>query len=214
MTEFFWPEIVMTGVAFLILTVYHFHFIWLARRHSLKLSLIQANRLRREWVQSVMGEQQGILPIQTMRNWVMASTFLASTAVVINIAILNVTFHTDTLPVIPQHLNLLGSKSETFWFVKLLVLSFNFFSSFFNFTLSIRYYNHAGFMINLPKKYEPNLDSDDVTEVINRGAVHYFMGMRGYYLAIPLTLWLFGPTWLLLGSLMLTVILWKLDRTV
>ena len=92
-----------------------------------------------------------------MRNWVMASTFLASTAVVINIAILNVTFHTDTLPVIPQHLNLLGSKSETFWFVKLLVLSFNFFSSFFNFTLSIRYYNHAGFMINLPKKYEPNL---------------------------------------------------------
>ena len=50
-------------------------------------------------------------------------------------------------------------------------------------------------------------------QIVNHGAIHYTMGMRGYYLAIPLTLWLFGPVWLLGGSITLILILNKLDRT-
>jgi uncharacterized membrane protein len=38
--------------------------------------------------------------------------------------------------------------------------------------------------------------------------------MRGYYLAIPLALWLFGPLWLLVGTLLLIGALFRLDRGV
>jgi len=38
--------------------------------------------------------------------------------------------------------------------------------------------------------------------------------MRGYYLAVPFTLWLFGPSWMLMGALAITMILYKLDRTI
>jgi uncharacterized membrane protein len=36
--------------------------------------------------------------------------------------------------------------------------------------------------------------------------------MRGYYLAIPLALWLFGPLWLLGGTIILIITLYRLDR--
>jgi len=36
--------------------------------------------------------------------------------------------------------------------------------------------------------------------------------MRGFYLSVPLALWLFGPVWMLIGSLVLVVVLYRLDR--
>jgi uncharacterized membrane protein len=47
---------------------------------------------------------------------------------------------------------------------------------------------------------------------LNRAALHYTLGMRGYYLAVPLTLWLFGPELLLAGAVVLALILIPLDR--
>jgi hypothetical protein len=36
--------------------------------------------------------------------------------------------------------------------------------------------------------------------------------MRGFYLSVPLALWLFGPTWMLADSLVLVSVLCRLDR--
>jgi len=52
-----------------------------------------------------------------------------------------------------------------------------------------------------------------VTKILNRGATHYTLGMRGYYFAVPFTLWMFGPTWMAIGTAVLIMILYKLDRT-
>lgn len=162
-----------------------------------------------------MVEKEDIVSIQTLRNWVMAATFLATTSIIINIAVLNVTFQSATAFSISQNLNYLGSKSAQLWTIKLLMLTMTFFFAFFNFTLAIRYYNHAGFMIDIPvRANSPDTCCRAVANVINRGARHYFLGMRGYYLAIPLTLWLFGPLWMLGGVVLLTPILYHLDRTV
>jgi uncharacterized membrane protein len=40
------------------------------------------------------------------------------------------------------------------------------------------------------------------------------LGMRGFYLAIPLGLWLFGPFWMLAGSVLVVFVLYRLDREV
>ena len=68
--------------------------------------------------------------------------------------------------------------------------------------------------MNVPTEKEPIVTYDAVAAVINHGTIHYTLGMRGYYLAAPFTLWLFGPTWMLAGAIVLTVILYKIDRTV
>ncbi|MFB6357531.1 MAG: DUF599 family protein [Thiohalorhabdaceae bacterium] len=47
---------------------------------------------------------------------------------------------------------------------------------------------------------------------LNRGAWHYTLGMRAYYLAVPLALWLFGPELLLAAAVGTTLMLWRLDR--
>jgi len=209
-----WPEVLIVGAGFLILIAYHICLLICIKLRPQATALGKANELRRRWVNTVMVEKRDILGVQTLRNWVMSSTFLAGTSILISSAILNVTFQTDRIAQISQDLNFMGSRSVHLWMIKLLTLTVTLFFAFFNFTLSIRYYNHAGFMIDIPITGEENGDVAEATAVVNRGAVHYFLGMRGYYLAVPLTLWLFGPIWMLGGAILLTGVLFHLDHTV
>lgn len=206
-------ETLLVAASAFLLLVYHARLLWLTRHHPEKTSQGRSNQLRREWTRNVMMGQRDILGVQTLRNWSTAASFLASTAIIINIAILNVTFQAERAAFISQRLNFIGSTSEMLWLVKLLLLTFAFFSAFFNFAISIRYYNHAGFMIDIPVGEDPDLNCDTVAAVLNRAALHYFLGMRGYYFAVPLTLWLFGPLWMLAGSVLITLVLHHLDRT-
>ena len=206
-------EIVFTSATFLILAVYHVHLIYRVRAAPLSTSIGLTNRLRRDWVRTVMEEKRDILAVQTLRNWVMASSFLASAAILIGLGVISGAFRPDKLAEFSRALNLFGVKSEAMWLIKLMVLIVDFFFAFFNFTLSIRYYNHASFAINVPPSRDPIVTYDAVTKIINRGHIHYTMGMRGYYLSVPFTLWLFGPTWMLIGTIILILVLYKLDRT-
>jgi uncharacterized membrane protein len=159
-----------------------------------------------------MRDQRDILAVQTLRNQVMAATFLASTAILISLGLLNAAFRPGIFGEISHALNLVGTKSETLWMIKLMLLGIVFFITFFNFTLSIRYYNHGGIMINTIDENDPALSAETVTEVLNHGALHYTIGMRGFYLSVPLGLWTFGPIWMLTGTLVLIGVLYRLDR--
>ncbi|MGR9091331.1 MAG: DUF599 domain-containing protein, partial [Gammaproteobacteria bacterium] len=107
-----------------------------------------------------------------------------------------------------------GSEHPGLWLVKLIILGANFLFAFFNFTLAVRYYNHTSFMINLPLPDAGELGVDDVIEMLNRGGMHYSLGMRSYYFAFVLIMWLFGPLWFFAGTLLLLLVLSRLDRGV
>lgn len=207
-------DIIFSSAAFSALFIYHVHLVYKVRRDPLSTSIGITNNLRREWIQTVMVEKRDILAVQTLRNWIMATSFLASTAILIALGTVNIAIWPERLSALSHTLNLLGSRNETFWAFKILLLILDFFFSFFNFTLAIRYFNHVNFGVNVPEKEGSLANHDFMTEVINRGSLHYTMGMRGYYLAIPFALWLFGPTWFLLGTVFLIWVLFKLDRTV
>lgn len=207
-----WPEVLMTATAFLLLVVYHLHLYRIVRKHPLETSLGITNHVRRKWVESVMHEKRDIMAVQTMRNLVMAANFLASTAILISLGLLSFAFQPGLYAEITHAWYLQGAPSETLWIFKLLILAMLFFSAFFNFTLAIRYYNHAGLMINISESHDPDITAASVAEVFNHGALHYTMGMRGYYLSIPMVLWLFGPLWMLGGTFALVAILYRLDR--
>jgi len=205
-------ELGFTVISLVMLLAYHGYLVFKVRTDPLKTSVGQANRLRGVWVKTVMEEKRDILAVQTLRNWVMAASFLASTAILLAIGILSVAFKSERLSVLTQAVNLVGSQNETLWFVKLLLLTVDFFFAFFNFSLAIRHYNHVSYMINVPHERDTLATPDYVAQVLQHGTIHYTIGMRGYYLAIPLALWLFGPTWFLMGTLILVTVLFTLDR--
>ena len=67
-------------------------------------------------------------------------------------------------------------------------------------------------MINTFQPNDATVSAEAVTQVLNHGALHYTIGMRGFYMSVPLALWLFGPSWMLVASLILAIVLYQLDR--
>ena len=205
-------EIIIVVLAASVITAYHAHLYIKVRRDPLKTAIGITNHARQMWVKGVIRDKRDIMAVQTMRNQVMAATFLASTAILISLGLFSAAFRSGVFSEISHALNLLGTKTETLWMFKLMLLGILFFVTFFNFTLAIRYYNHASFMINTFEQNDETVSGESVTKVINHAALHYTIGMRGFYLSIPLALWLFGPIWMLAGSLVLIAVLYRLDR--
>jgi len=205
-------EIMLVVLAAVVIIAYHAHLYTKVRREPLQTAVGITNHARQMWVKGVIREKRDIMAVQTLRNQVMAATFLASTAILISLGSFSAAFRPGVFDGISHGLNLLGTKTETLWMFKLMLLGILFFVTFFNFTLAIRYYNHAGFMINTFGQSDATVSAEAVTQVINHGALHYTIGMRGFYLSVPLALWLFGPVWMLAGSLVLVTVLYRLDR--
>ena len=205
-------EIMLVLLVAIVIIAYHVHLYTKVRRDPLKTAIGIGNHARQRWVKGIMRDQRDILAVQTLRNQLMAANFLASTAILISLGLLNAAFRPSIFGEISHSLNLVGTKSETLWMLKLMFLAVVLFISFFNFTLAIRYYNHGGIMINTIDENDPTLSAETVTEVLNHGALHYTIGMRGFYLSVPLGLWMFGPIWMLAGSLGLIAVLYRLDR--
>jgi len=208
-----WAEAGLSGSAFVLLVGYHIWLVRTYRREPSKTALGIAHAVRERWVRSVIEDRRDILVVQTLRNWTMAATFLASTAMLIGLGILNVAMTSPRLAEMSQLLNALGSRSESLWMVKLVLLALISFATFLNFALAIRYYNHAAFILTLPHDEDDGPGILVATNTVHRGAVQYHIGMRGYYVAIPLALWLIGPLWFLGGAVALTLVMWRMDRT-
>ncbi len=191
---------------------YHLYLIFKVRNQPQATVIGITNHVRRIWVKNVMAERRDILAVQTLRNQVMAATFLASTAILISLGLLGAAIRPGLFSDISQALNLTGARNETLWMLKLMLLAILFFSAFFNFALSIRYHNHAGYMINIAEPNNSIVTADTVAEVLNQGALNPTLGMRGYYLSVPMVLWIFGPLWMLVGTIALLCVLYRLDR--
>ena len=205
-------EFYVTAASFLILAAYHALWIYRIYRKPMTTSVGITNHLRGHWVASIMDERRDILAVQTLRNLTMAASFLASTGILICLGLLSVAASPEKMAEITPSLNELVREHRVLWLFKLMVLIVDFFFIFFSFCLAIRYLNHVNFMINVPFNLAHKITPEYITEILNRGMMHYTMGMRGYYFSVLLFLWLFGPIWMLLGTVVMTVVLWHLDR--
>lgn len=169
---------------------------------------------RAAWVESVMRDRKDILAVQTLRNSTMAATFLASTAVLLIMGTLTLTAQGDKLGETWHALNILGGTHSSLWLTKLMVILLDLFVVFFSFSMSIRIYNHVGYMINVPLSLaHKEISPAHVAVHLNRGAAFYSIGMRGFYYTVPLVFWLFDPMLMLVSTIVLLVVLYKLDRT-
>ncbi len=197
----------LAGLA--LLGVYHLVLARVYRREPERTHRGRSNRLRRAWVAMVRARGADILAVQTMRNWVMSATLLASTSILIGLGVGHVAFAGTDLAELARALSLLPAPSEPTMRIKLLVLAGIFFAAFHHFVLALRYYNHTGFMINLPDLDFSGDPAGTVAETLNRAGGHYNKGTRIFLLALPFVLWLIGPLWFLSG---VAGTLWILGR--
>jgi uncharacterized membrane protein len=173
------------------------------------------NRIARTaWVETIMQDgKKDILAVQTLRNSTMAATFLASTSVLLIIGVLTLSEQGGKLEATWHALNMVGAKHPELWMTKLIFLLLDLFAAFFSFAMSIRVFNHVGYMINVPLGLNHKMITPaHVATHLNRAGGFYSIGMRAYYFLVPLVFWLFGPHFMLVSTVGLLLVLYRIDR--
>jgi uncharacterized membrane protein len=202
-----WLALGADGAAVVLLLGYHLRLVADLRRRPLATA-IGRNRVARDaWVRKVVAQSADLLAVQTLRNWTMTGTFLASTAILIGIGIVHFVFAAGQPATASVVVHGAGGLASGIGGRKLLLLASLFFASFFCFAQTLRALNHLVFSL-------PVAGADGVTvnvEQLNQGANHFTLGMRGFYLALPVALWLFGSFYFLGATCLLLVVLRRID---
>lgn len=80
-----WLEWVVISLSLGLLLAYHLWLLVRLRQKPLRTAIGLTQHVRRLWVESIVQERRDILAVQTLRNWIMAASLLASTAIVITL---------------------------------------------------------------------------------------------------------------------------------
>jgi uncharacterized membrane protein len=209
----FGADIIGIVLSVVLLSVYHLYLRQRVKRNPAYTVQAVNVMARSAWVERIMKNEDGVLAVQTLRNSTMAATFLASTAVLLIIGVLTLSEQGDKLGSGWHSLNVIGATQPALWITKLLMLMLDLFVAFFSFSMSIRVFNHVGYMINVPKSAgHKAISPRHVAVHLNRAGRFYSLGMRAYYFLVPLVFWLFGPHFMLLATVGLIFVLYHIDR--
>lgn len=204
----------LSAVAFSILLILAYYLYLIRRTRRVPDSSVHTfnARIRARWVGMIMSSgKMEILAIQTLRNSVMAANFMATTAILLIIGTLNMSEKIGQWA-LDWHL-LAYTPSSEIWQIKLGLLLLDFSIAFFCFSMAIRFFNHVGYLINLPDDSTAGGGLYKQTcECLNRAGSYYTIGIRTFFFSLPIILWFFGPCFLVLATFGLVAGLATLDR--
>ncbi|XP_031500833.1 uncharacterized protein LOC116264641 [Nymphaea colorata] len=207
-------DFVLVPCGLMVMAVYH---VWLLHRviHFPSRTVIGLNALnRQQWVSTMMADpmKNGVLAVQTIRNNIMASTVLASTAITLS-SIIGVLVRTSSDPSAAPLV--VGNRSATAVSVKYFAVLTCFLLAFLCNVQSLRYYGHVSFLVSTqqPETTEGEVGVEYIGRALNRGSYFWSLGLRAFYLSFPLLLWTFGPIPMLACSCVLVALLFFLDST-
>lgn len=170
--------------------------------------------IRERWVLMIRTSGKlEILAIQTLRNSVMAASFMATTAMLLMIGMLNLS---EKIWQWAENLHPLLSvcqASSELWQIKLGILMLSFMIAFYYFAMAIRFFNHVGYMINLPNDAATEDDLyKQICAYLNRAGRYYTFGIRAFFFSLPIIAWFFGSYFLVFAIVSLIAGLIVLDR--
>ena len=210
----FHPDTIALFVSALLLSGYYaFLLVRVRRKRQMTIHAIN-RRARCLWVEEVMKDRsRDVMAVQTLRNYIMAATFKASSCVLLIMGTLTLSGQAETLAKTWQVLSIGGSLIAEWWIVKILCLLTALLVAFFAFAMTIRLLNHVVFMINLPPVLaRESLSPQRVAQRLNQAGTFYSIGMRALFLTVPLAFWLFGPLFLVVATVGLIGVFYYLDR--
>ncbi|KAK7358186.1 hypothetical protein VNO77_00110 [Canavalia gladiata] len=202
-------DYIVVPLGMLVLGIYHVWFLYTIIRHPSRTVIGLNAQSRYQWVLSIMADplKNGVLGVQTIRNNIMASTLLATTAITLSSLIgVFASNETDTKLVY-------GNKTSLNSSIKRLCISLCFLVAFLCNMQSIRYYAHVSFLITTPALKGKKDFIAYVAKTLNRGSYSWSLGLRAFYLSIPLVLWIYGPIPMFACCCLTSFILYFLDTT-
>lgn len=206
-------ELINIAACFIVFGLYEIYLRWITLRTPMKLARSAHAAIRSNWVKSVMRRPgTEILVIQTLRNSVMAASFMATTAIL-------ALSGTLTLSGIANAENRLwqaahaGTREAILFAAKLLLLTGSFFVSFLFMAMAVRFFNHAGYLITGEVvSEEANRKEILAAAYLNRAGNSYSLGMRAFFTCVPFLAGLFSTYFMLPATCLLVLILYWFDR--
>ncbi|XP_073012415.1 uncharacterized protein [Typha latifolia] len=217
-------DFVLVPLGLTIMVAYHVWLVYRVLRHPTK-TVIGINAInRRIWVENIMEDpaKNGILGVQTLRNNIMASTLLASTAIMLAslIALLMTSSSSrnnesgSNSHVFRGQNIVFGDRSDLGLSIKFFAILVCFVLAFLLIVQSVRYYSHASLLISVPVKRQrmpPEFAAEYVARALNKGSYFWSLGLHVLYISLPLFIWVFGPIPMVLCSFILVCLLYFLD---
>lgn len=213
-TEFA-PDLIAFCASAVLIGAYYL-FLWVKVRENPTYTIHGVNELARTlWVANAMRTAgDNVMAVQTLRNFIMGSILMASTASMLIIGTLTLSGQVESISRSWHALNVGGSHAAELWIIKVMLLLVDFIFAFFAFTMSVRLSNHVLFMVNV-REHDTNhhFSPAAVARRLCRSGNLFAIGMRAFFFAIPLVFWLFGPAFLFAASFALVIALYHLDRS-
>ncbi|KAL0415914.1 UNVERIFIED_CONTAM: hypothetical protein Slati_3423300 [Sesamum latifolium] len=167
---------------------------------------------RHKWVFCLMADplKNGVLAVQTIRNNIMASTLLATTAITLSSLI---SVYVSNKSSSPSLALVYGNRTSIMASVKFFTILLCFLVAFLCNVQSIRYYAHVSFLVTVPTFQDRKDVIEYVARNLNRGSFFWSLGLRAFYLSFPLFLWVFGPIPMFVCCFTMSLVLYFLDTT-
>lgn len=162
---------------------YHSFYAWWATQHPLETVKGKTSLYRRTWVKRILDRDEQMLAVQSLRNLLMTSSFMASSALLVIAVVLNY--------LLGQQAG--GTGDPTLGF-KLLILVVVYGYAFFSFLLSTRYLNHFTILVGADRDLIGSVEPVDavtfLTNILNRAGNRFTMGQRAFYFSLPVVAWI------------------------
>uniref|UniRef100_A0A0D9XCM9 DUF599 domain-containing protein n=1 Tax=Leersia perrieri TaxID=77586 RepID=A0A0D9XCM9_9ORYZ len=217
-------DLILIPLTLLVPIVYH---VWL--RRAIRLTPLRTatginSATRHLWVTNMIKDnaKNGVLVVQSLRNVIMGSTLMGTTAILFCTGIAAVLSSTYTIKK-PLSDTVFGAHGEYMMALKYVALLLIFLVAFLSHSLAIGFLNEGTFLLNTSSTLLSfnsgdgdgvlSLPSvgDYIEEVLERGFNLNFVGNRVFFAGIPLLMWIFGPLLAFLSSLVMIPILYNLD---
>ncbi|CAM0952094.1 unnamed protein product [Alopecurus aequalis] len=180
-------DLILIPLSLLLPMLYHAWLYRAVRHHPLSTAFGIYSASRRVWVSGMIkdnDDKKGVLVVQSLRNVIMGSTLMATTAVLFCTGIAAVLSSTYAIKK-PLSDAVFGAHGE--------------------------YMMALNFLINTSALSGDLVTPDFMAEILERGFTLNFVGNRLFYAGVPLLLWIFGPLLAFLSSLVMIPILYNLD---
>lgn len=205
--------LVPTGVLFLV--VYHVYLLCRIIKYPNTTVIGFENGNRQVWVQQMMKNMptNTSLALQVVSSNISAAVYLASLSLTISSLIGTVVaFVTKSSSSTSSNLLvneiIFGEKGSLISSIKYASILLCFLVSFISYVQCARYYIHVSFLISTPNTSVP---VEYIEKAVIRGSNFWALGMRAYYFAFPLLLWITGPITMFVCSLGMICFLYFLD---
>lgn len=207
------------GVSLFVLFTVVYHALYYVYTQTRPLATVKGkiHLYRRTWVKRILDRGDFLLAAQTLRNHLMAASFMASSALLAIGLLLNFVVAGD--PAAALHLD--NAELITF---KLFVLIGLFAFSFMAFLFTIRDLNHVSILVAADADLIDHVEGLDavtyLSMLLNQALNRYTFGQRGFYFSLAIIAWIFHPlafifTTLGIGLLLILVLdfqRWNLPR--